>query len=168
MPLEINDKPIINMPNDKKCCVYIGLNSYNSEEAVIAMVNEFLNAFAITDYTIDDMFYHGVFFKADTYANYSEWPDIHDFEIPDILVEPCFTEKERIAFVEQEIHNTMRDKLPDHPGWMFYIEEQAVCHGLVPSLYLVLEPKNDRFKALGESIIDFLYSVQYSSSICCE
>lgn len=163
-----NKKQIINMGSDKNCCVYIGLNSYNSEETMIAMMNEFFNSFSITDYTVDDVFYHGVFFKPDTYANFSDWPDVRDFEIPSVLTESCYTEEERIAFVEQEIHNTMRDKLSDHPGWMFYIEEQAVCHGLMPSLYLVLEPKNDRFKALADAIIDFLYSVQYSTSICCE
>lgn len=153
---------------DDNCCVYLGLNSYNSEEAMINMINEFLEAFAITDYTADDIFYHGTFFKPDTYINYHMWPDVHDFEIPLILVDPCFTDEEKIAFVEQEISNVMRARMTDHPGWMFYIEEDAVCHGIMPSLYLVLEPVSDRFKKLGETIIDFLYSVQFNTSICCE
>lgn len=156
------------MDDDKKCCIYLGLNSYNSEEAFIRMLNNFLDAFAITDYTVDDIFYHGVFFKPDTYANYNNWPDVHDFEIPFILTDSCATEQERIAFVESEISRIMREKLTDHPEWMFYIEEQATCHGLMPSLYLVLEPVSDRFRALGEAILNFLYSPQYSTSYCCE
>lgn len=150
------------------CCVYLGLNSYNSDESLVRMINEFLNAFAITDYTIDDIFYHGVFFKPDTYANYSDWPDVHEFEIPSVLTDPCSTEAERIAFVESEIRRIMRDGLTEHPGWMFYVEEQATCHGLMPSMYLVLEPVFARFKALGDAILDFLYSPQYSTAICCE
>lgn len=150
------------------CCVFLGLNSFMSDETLVLMINEFLNAFGIRDYTIDDIFYHGVFFKADTYANYSDWPDVHDFEIPSVLTDPCSTEQERIAFVESEISRTMREKLSDHPAWMFYIEEQATCHGLMPSLYLVLEPVSDRFRALGEAILNFLYSPQYSTAYCCE
>lgn len=168
MRLEINEKGIIDMDNDKNCCVYIGLNSYNSEEAMITMMNEFFNAFAITDYTVDDIFYHGTFFKPDTYANYSDWPDVCDFDIPNELTDPCLTEDERASFVEQKIREIMADRQTEHPEWMFYIEEEALCHGLTPSLYLVLEPINDRFRMLANSIIDFLYSVQYSTSICCE
>lgn len=150
------------------CCVYLELNSYNSDEALVNMINEFLNAFGITDYTIDDMFYHGVFFKPDTYANYSDWPDVHDFDIPSVLTDSCSTESERIAFVEREISRTIREKLPDHPTWMFYIEEQAMCHGLMPSEYLVIEPVTARFRQLGEFILEFLYSTRYSTAICCE
>lgn len=150
------------------CCVYLAINSYNSENALISMINEFLNAFAITDYTIDDIFYHGVFFKSDTYANYTDWPEVRSFEIPSVITDPCSTEEERIAFTESEILRTMREKLKDHPAWMFYIEEEATCHGIMPSEYLVLEPVSDRFRALGEAIINFLYSNSYDTSVCCE
>lgn len=150
------------------CCVYLEINSYNSESALIELINEFLNAFAITDYTVDDIFYHGVFFKPDTYANYSDWPDVRSFEIPSVLTDGCSTEEDRIRYTEQEISRTMREKLTDHPAWMFFIEEESTCHGLTPSSYLVLEPVSDRFKALGEKILNFLYSLQYTTAICCK
>lgn len=125
------------------------------------MVNEFIEILSDTNLTIDDMFYYGVFCATITYANH-EWSDVvmnSDFEIPEILYAPCATAEEREDFVNQVINEIIKGE-NEKPEWMTYIEMESDCDecGHQPSTFLRLVPKEEKYKKLGEKIVNFLYS----------
>lgn len=128
------------------------------------LVNTFLYNFGYCGLDFDDMFYCNVFCSASTYANYN-WRELElqepNFEIPHNLSSICSTSEDRIDYVEGVIKDVMT-KVIDKPEWMMFIENESKCDcecfDLQPSNFLRLYPKKEEYKAIGECLIDFLYS----------
>ena len=116
----------------------------------------------------DDMFYYGVFCHVTTYANFNGWEEAKnelDF-IPGILLDTCANSDERIAYVEQIIEQVMTGDI-EKPEWMSYVEENATvdwCEQM-PSTFLRLIPKDEKYRELGCRLLNFLYSPNRMSSI---
>ena len=153
------------MANDNKCCIAVAIDSYSSESKFIEMVEKFFSVFGITDKTVDDIFYHGVFCKDITYAGFEGWNDaISDgIEVPEELHGGCNSESGRVEYVNQVIYEIMVNGL-EKPEWMTYVEENYTCHGLPPSTFLMLLPTEDYYGELAQSIINFLYSTTFSAN----
>lgn len=145
------------------CTIY----SSPSVEALRKLITTFLEVFGIYDITPDDMFYYGVFCHATVYANFS-WEEAKgelDF-IPGILLEDCSTSDDRVAYVEDVISQVMTGEI-EKPEWMYYVEENSSCDSCeqMPSTFLRLIPKDEKYRELGCRFITFLYSPNRLSSI---
>lgn len=136
--------------------------SQPSIEAFETLVYTFLKTFQIKNKDINDMFYYNVFCSAPTYANY-DWETVvlgnPSFKVPFNLYAPCSQEKDRIEFVEMTIKEVLEGKT-EKPGWMTFIEMETSCGPCdsQPSNFLRLMPKDEKYRELGEALIDFLYS----------
>ena len=139
-----------------------------SLDAVKKLITTFLELCGICDLTPDDMFYFGVFCHVTTYANFPNWEDAiaEGIEVPEILLSDCNTSQERIDYVNQIIEDVMTGKI-EKPEWMKYVEENAVCDWCdqMPSTYLYIIAKEERFKELACRLLMFLYSPNGLSSI---
>ena len=78
---------------------YTVVNSQPSLEALENLIQEFSWTFGLTE-TIDDMFFYGVFFKPQNYANFKFNEDEIDFELPYALSSPCANQREKIDYVK--------------------------------------------------------------------
>lgn len=136
--------------------------SQPSIEPLKNMVNEILYVFNGNVGTIDDLFYYGVFCPTITYANH-DWYEMlseTNMEIPPQLSSSCSTENERINYVDTIIDEIIKGEI-EKPEWMTFIEmEETFCEtcNFSPSTFLRLIPKDEKYRKLGDYILEFLYS----------
>ena len=136
-----------------------------SSESVEALKNLFIELRWVFGYTLipefDDMFYYGVFCKSVTYANFNGWEKAQreGVEVPEILTAMCPTPSEREDFVKRIIIEIIRGEI-EKPEWMKYAEEETVCSccNAAPSTFLILIPKDEKYRILAARLLDFLYS----------
>lgn len=110
---------------------------------------------------LNDMFYYGVFCKSVTYANFNGWEKAQreGIEVPEILTAMCPTPSEREDFVKRIIIEIIRGEI-EKPEWMKYVEEEMSCSccNAAPSTFLILIPKDEKYRILAARLLDFLYS----------
>ena len=136
-----------------------------SSESVKAIKRLFTELRWVFGYTLipefDDMFYYGVFCKSVTYANFNGWEKAQreGVEVPEILTAMCPTPSEREDFVKRIIIEIIRGEI-EKPEWMKYVEEKTVCSccNAAPSTFLILIPKDEKYRILAARLLDFLYS----------
>lgn len=136
-----------------------------SSESVKAIKRLFTELRWVFGYTLipefDDMFYYGVFCKSVTYANFNGWEKAQreGVEVPEILTAMCPTPSEREDFVKRIIIEIIRGEI-EKPEWMKYVEEETVCSccNAAPSTFLILIPKDEKYRILAARLLDFLYS----------
>lgn len=136
-----------------------------SSESVKAIKRLFTELRWVFGYTLipefDDMFYYGVFCKSVTYANFNGWEKAQreGVEVPEILTAMCPTPSEREDFVKRIIIEIIRGEI-EKPEWMKYVEEETVCSccNAAPSTFLILIPKDEKYRILTARLLDFLYS----------
>lgn len=136
-----------------------------SSESVEAIKRLFTELRGVFGYTLipefDDMFYYGVFCKPQTYSNFVGWEKAQGegVEVPEILTALCPTPSEREDFVKRIINEIIRDEI-EKPEWMRYVEEETVCscYDAAPSTFLILIPKDEKYRILADRLLDFLYS----------
>ena len=136
-----------------------------SSESVEALKNLFIELRWVFGYTLipefDDMFYYGVFCKSVTYSNFNGWEKAQreGIEVPEILTAMCPTPSEREDFVKRIIIEIIRGEI-EKPEWMKYVEEETVCSccNAAPSTFLILIPKDEKYRILAARLLDFLYS----------
>ena len=136
-----------------------------SSESVEALKNLFIELRWVFGYTLipefDDMFYYGVFCKSVTYANFNGWEKAQreGIEVPEILTAMCPTPSEKEDFVKRIIIEIIRGQI-EKPEWMKYVEEEMSCSccNAAPSTFLILIPKDEKYRILAARLLDFLYS----------
>ena len=136
-----------------------------SSESVEALKKLFTELRWVFGYTLipefDDMFYYGVFCKSVTYANFNGWEKAQreGVEVPEILTAMCPTPSEREDFVKRIIIEIIRGEI-EKPEWMKYVEEEMSCSccDAAPSTFLILIPKDEKYRILAARLLDFLYS----------
>ena len=66
---------------------------------------------------------------------------------------------EKYQYVK-EIITLVIKKETDKPDWMFFVEENETFNKFSdsPSTFLVLIPKDEKYKKLGDALTNFLYS----------
>ena len=136
-----------------------------SSESVEALKKLFTELRWVFGYTLipefDDMFYYGVFCKSVTYANFNGWEKAQreGIEVPEILTAMCPTPSEREDFVKRIIIEIIRGEI-EKPEWMKYVEEEMSCSccNAAPSTFLILIPKDEKYRILAARLLDFLYS----------
>ena len=136
-----------------------------SSESVEALKNLFIELRWVFGYTLipefDDMFYYGVFCKSVTYANFNGWEKAQreGIEVPEILTAMCPTPSEKEDFVKRIIIEIIRGEI-EKPEWLRYVEEETVCSccDAAPSTFLILIPKDEKYRILAARLLDFLYS----------
>ena len=136
-----------------------------SSESVEAIKRLFTELRGVFGYTLipefDDMFYYGVFCKSVTYANFNGWEKAQreGVEVPEILTAMCPTPSEKEDFVKRIIIEVIRGEI-ERPEWLRYVEEETVCSccDAAPSTFLILIPKDEKYRILAARLLDFLYS----------
>lgn len=150
--------------NTKTITTLTTIYSEPSIEKVKRMVDIFLSSFEIYGTDFDKMFYCGVFCATNNYALF-DWPRVLresniDCEVPEIFLNPCATEDEKIDYVKKVIEQIMKGEI-EKPCWMKYIEMEEDANDACksqPSTFLRLLAKENKYEYLGKMIIDFLYS----------
>lgn len=138
---------------------YTVVNSQPSIEALEKLISDFCSTFGIVE-TIDDLFYYGVFCKPQNYANFKfDITENYGFDIPYNITNYQAKEEEKIDYVEKLINQIMRKEITK-PEWMKYVEMNTICnkYGQAPSTFLQIIPKESKYKALAQRLIEFLYS----------
>ena len=136
-----------------------------SSESVKAIKRLFTELRGVFGYTLipefDDMFYYGVFCKSVTYANFNGWEKAQreGIEVPEILTAMCPTPSEKEDFVKRIIIEIIRGEI-EKPEWLRHVEEETVCSccDAAPSTFLILIPKDEKYRILAARLLDFLYS----------
>ena len=136
-----------------------------SSESVEAIKRLFTELRGVFGYTLipefDDMFYYGVFCKQNTYSNFNGWEKAQGegIEVPEMLTSVCPTPSEREYFVNRIIIEIIKGEI-EKPEWMKYVEEEMSCNccNAAPSTFLILIPKDEKYRILAARLLDFLYS----------
>ena len=134
-----------------------------SSESVEALKKLFTELRWVFGYTtvpeLNDMFYYGVFCKPNTYANFNRWEKAQGegIEVPEILTAMCPTPSEKEDFVKRIIIEIIRGEI-EKPEWMKYVEEEMSCSccNAAPSTFLILIPKDEKYRTLAARLLDFL------------
>ena len=137
---------------------YTVVNSQPSIEALEKLMSAFFATFGMAE-TIDDLFYYGVFCKPQNYANFEfDIKENYGFDIPYNIMN-CQATEEKIDYVKKLINQIMRKEITK-PEWMKYVEMNTICnkYGQAPSTFLQIIPKESKYKALAQMLIEFLYS----------
>lgn len=138
----------------KKYASYV--YSSHTIEALRELIDTLRDEFSACP-SLDDMFSYSVLCKAETYANY-KWYGRFKVEVPNILLDELQSTSSKMDFVKKQI-SLILDGEPK-PEWMIEVEESASFNEFndMPSTFLYLKPKEERFKKLAISLINFLYS----------
>lgn len=139
---------------------YTVIYSQPSIEALETLFEQIFQTFNLP-YSIDDICYYGVFCKDITYSNFN-WNDPtlpSDLEIPEQLNGKCADIYSRLEYVRYTIKRIMMGEI-ERPEWMSFVEmtECANDYGQAPSTFLYIQEKEEKFKKLCSSLINFLYS----------
>ena len=147
---------------DKDCAkTYTVIYSQPSVEAFENLMNCFIRTFGIVP-TLDEMFYYNVFCRDITYANYN-WSDDTTYldieSVPESLRNGYAPPDERLDLIHTLIKQITKGEI-QKPDWMIRIEmnEEVNEYAMQPSTFLYLIPKEEKYKKLGERLIQFLYS----------
>lgn len=121
------------------------------------LVESIKNTFSIKE-NLDDMFWYGVYCNAETYAYYRCYDRCNE-TVPDILMSETETNSKKLLYIKSIINKATKGEI-NKPGWMFFVEENATFNKFndAPSTFLILIPKDEKYKKLGESLTNFLYS----------
>ena len=144
--------------------------SQPSIEEAKKLIDTFLETFGILTLKADDLFYYGVFCSVNNYASY-DWHQLYmignvQFEIPPVFISVCSTIKEKVNYVKMAINEVLRGEIKK-PEWMTFIEmetDNGYCSSQ-PSNFLRLLPKEEKYKKLGEQLIQYLYSPNRTSVV---
>lgn len=139
---------------------YTVIYSSHSVEAAKNLINELITLFNVPKLTADDMFWYGVLCKDITYANFDKWDEAPcSLDVPSAIDDIMTKETQRLEYVHRIMTAIIKGEM-EKPAWMKYIEENASCdeYGQMPSTFLYLVPKSDEYAALGDRLIEFLYS----------
>lgn len=130
--------------------------SSGSLNKVKELLEEIISTFNLT-ISIDEMFYYGVFCAVSQYVG---TPELNKeiSNIPSILTSEYTPYCEKENYVNSIIKKVIMGEI-SKPEWMIEIEQSDRCGRYSPSTYLYLQPKDEKYKKLGEKLIDFLYSV---------
>lgn len=145
------------MTKDLTSCMYV--YSSASIEALENLISSFSSVFDV-GISIDEMFYYGVLCHPSVYVNFDMWDEVEDtVEVPDILLGSYATPSERLDYVKSIISSYIRGEI-QKPAWMTSVECEACVDALgrMPSTFLVLEAKEDKYSDLADALITFLYS----------
>lgn len=142
-------------------CSQVMIFTYSSAslQSAKALVNEMLSLFE-SKLTADDLFYFGVFCAFQNYVdfNYEDFPDV---EFPINVTNPNEPYNNRVGYVENIAHQVMRGEI-EKPEWMITVEQEFTCFDCKsPSTYLLIEPKEEKYRPLAEALVDFLYSTSH-------
>ena len=144
--------------------------SQPSVEEVKELIDTFLETFGILTLKADDLFYYGVFCSINNYVSY-DWHQLYmignvQFEIPPVFISVCSSIKEKVNYVKMTINEVLRGEIKK-PEWMTFIEmetDNGYCNSQ-PSNFLRLLPKEEKYKKLGEQLIQYLYSPNRTSVV---
>lgn len=141
---------------------FITVYSENSIEALEKLLKTFFDVFEITRVKPSDLFYSGVFCDIDTYANYNNYDSARkdSIKIPIELDSSCYDTEERENFVKTIMSLVLIREI-SKPEWMYFVEEHTMSVSgfeVKPSTHLYLKPKENKYKELGEKLIEFLES----------
>ena len=138
---------------------YTVINSQPTIEALENIIQCFCDTFGLIE-TIDDMFWYGVFCKANNYANFEfDVADNYGFDIPSILTDVCVNINDKLEYIHKIMEKVMKKEI-NKPEWMKYIEMYACCNDFcqAPSTFLRIIPKEEKYANLADCLINFLYS----------
>lgn len=135
--------------------------TYVYSSPCISYLRELIDAFNKTFYTklnLDEMFWYGIFCNVETYAYYKHY-DRCPNDVPNVLFDETVPLTEKYTYVKEMINLIIKGET-DKPDWMFYVEENESFNDFndAPSTFLILIPKDEKYKELGEALTNFLYS----------
>ena len=122
----------------------------NSVDEAKELVQEVLKLSGVTDKTSEDIFFYGVFCENDTYLEFDSE------EIPEF--EGSYEEKRK--WLDDLIVSILKGEI-ERPSWMISAENESYFGGWVPSSYLYLMPKEEKYRELGEKIKRLLCSPSF-------
>lgn len=126
------------------------------------LINEMLKLSGETDKKAEDIFYFGVFCDDEEYYNYldendeqkpEDYPEV-DWRSPDRGEQ----QKVRQEWFDNLVLKIMKGEI-EQPRWMEKAEEANGWSDWAPSNYLVLVPREERYKDFGEKIKTLLNAV---------
>lgn len=122
----------------------------NSIQEVKELVEEIIKLTSETDLTADDVFFYGKFCDADVYAE-SEGVVPEEYEGNTKMVENLI-----VAVLSGEM---------EKPEWMTQVENNEDYYDYYnPDIYLHILPKEEKYKALGQKLLDFLNSPSHEAT----
>lgn len=135
--------------------------TYVYSSPCISYLRELIEAFNTTFYSkidLDEMFWYGVVCNVETYAYYKHYDRCSNY-VPNVLMDETVSLSEKYQYVKEMITLVIK-KETDKPDWMFFVEENESFNEFSdsPSTFLVLIPKDEKYKKLGEALTNFLYS----------
>ena len=144
-------------------CLLVTVYSSESIDALKGLISCMSVTFGLTGtdgrrgLTAEDMFCFGVFCRDETYAEFKDWPEDPDFDIPCQLTEVCSTHETRMAYVRDVIDGLMCSG-DERPEWMKYVEMEATEGGQQPSTFLRIRARDGRYGCMALELVNFLYS----------
>lgn len=135
--------------------------TYVYSSPCISYLRELIEAFNTTFYSkidLDEMFWYGVVCNIETYAYYKHY-DRCPHTVPNILSDETISQSKKYDYVKEIITLVIKKEI-DKPEWMFFVEENESFNNFsdAPSTFLILIPKGEKYKKLGEALTNFLYS----------
>ena len=128
-------------------------------------IQEILDLFE-TGLKTNDIFEYNVFCAIQTYANF-DWAEFNtgDMEIPENISADTSVYSERMEYVEYIIDKILSKEI-EKPEWMIFIEQELFCPGEnSPSTFLYVKAKDEKYKKLGELIVNLLYSPSHCAAV---
>lgn len=135
--------------------------TYVYSSPCISYLRELIEAFNTTFYSkidLDKMFWYGVVCNVETYAYYKHYNRC-PHTVPNVLMDETIGLSKKYEYVQEMITLVIKREV-DKPEWMFFVEENETFNEFsdAPSTFLVLIPKNEKYRKLGEALTNFLYS----------
>jgi len=124
--------------------------SDNSIEPLKEMINEILKTFNI-DQTCDDMF--DIIVLCSNEYDYEYW--LESNEMPDGI--------DSDTDIKNLYNDVITGKIPK-PKWFEEVEEHEDYDGFLPSTYISLIPKEEKYNKIGNLIFKFLYSTDHEAT----
>lgn len=135
--------------------------TYVYSSPCISYLRELIGAFNKTFYTkvdLDEMFWYGVACNAETYANFKNY-NMCGYDVPEVLTNGITPPLGKLVYVKEILKQVIKREI-NKPDWMFFVEENESFNKFSdsPSTFLILIPKDEKYKKLGEALTNFLYS----------
>jgi hypothetical protein len=157
--IKIKFHSIVDVITNSSTTIFTYQNSVSEAKELVA---EVLRIAGVTDKTPDDIFYYGVFCDMDTYFDYASDNEDPTFDnMPELKGAYKSEEREASKSVRDEWVNSWLLSIVkgdiERPEFMELAEDAGDYWA--PSSYLLLCPKDDKYKDLGEKIKRLLSSV---------
>lgn len=121
----------------------------NSTEEVKELVAEILKLSDTPDLTPDDVFYYGTFCESDVYAD-------SEGIVPEEYTNTEMVERTIVAVLTGEM---------EKPDWMTEVENnEDYFEYYCPDVYLHVLAKEEKYKPLGQKLLDFLNSPSHEAT----